>query len=340
MSRPTVHDIAKNAGVSLATVDRVLNKRPGVRAKTIKRVTDAINDIGYVRDMAAASLARQKDSEFVFVVPDGSTSFLRKLSSVVQEVGVRMLADRTSVSLVSVPPNDPNALVSQLEELGQRGVSGVAIMAPETPQLRDAIKRLKQQEISVVAIISDLPSSEKDQFVGINNLAAGRTAGLLLGSVLGQEAGQILVVSGSMLAQDHVQRRLGFDQIMAEQFPHHEILPTIEAWDNADNVERMVGHALAAHQNVKGVYSVGAGNAGLVKVLGKSDSTIKVVAHDVTAISRQALLDDIFYVVIEQDLGHVVRSAVRIMKASQNMLEVIPAQEKIRIEVIVKENLS
>ncbi|MEL6316609.1 MAG: LacI family DNA-binding transcriptional regulator, partial [Pseudomonadota bacterium] len=35
MSRPTVHDIARVAGVSLATVDRVLNERPGVREKTI-----------------------------------------------------------------------------------------------------------------------------------------------------------------------------------------------------------------------------------------------------------------------------------------------------------------
>ena len=50
MSRPTVNDLAKAAGVSLATIDRVLNSRPGVREQTIRRVNAAIEQIGYVRE--------------------------------------------------------------------------------------------------------------------------------------------------------------------------------------------------------------------------------------------------------------------------------------------------
>ncbi|MES2813521.1 MAG: LacI family DNA-binding transcriptional regulator, partial [Pseudomonadota bacterium] len=44
--RPTVNDIAREAGVSLATVDRVLNARPGVREKTVTAVNDAIARLG------------------------------------------------------------------------------------------------------------------------------------------------------------------------------------------------------------------------------------------------------------------------------------------------------
>ena len=54
--RPTVHDIAAAAGVSLATVDRVLNLRPGVRSVTRAKVEQAIERIGYVRDVAALAL--------------------------------------------------------------------------------------------------------------------------------------------------------------------------------------------------------------------------------------------------------------------------------------------
>ena len=50
MQKPTVHDIARRAGVSLATVDRVLNARPGVRAKTVARVQAAVASLGYVTD--------------------------------------------------------------------------------------------------------------------------------------------------------------------------------------------------------------------------------------------------------------------------------------------------
>ncbi|MGO7428896.1 LacI family DNA-binding transcriptional regulator, partial [Rhizobium ruizarguesonis] len=48
--RPTVHDIAAAAGVSLATVDRVLNQRPGVRNVTREKVETAIRELGYARD--------------------------------------------------------------------------------------------------------------------------------------------------------------------------------------------------------------------------------------------------------------------------------------------------
>ncbi|MEM8750955.1 MAG: LacI family DNA-binding transcriptional regulator [Pseudomonadota bacterium] len=340
MPRPTVHDIAKDAGVSLATVDRVLNKRPGVRAGTIARVHDAIDRLGYVRDMAAANLARQKDYEFVFVVPDGPSSFLRKLNEVIEEARGRARIDRMTISTLRVPPNDPHALVQALEGLDVEQVDGIAIMAPETPQVRDAIRHLKENDISVVAIVSDLPSSEIDQFVGINNVAAGRTAGHLLGGFLGPQPSEVLVLAGSMQARDHAERRLGFDQIMAEKYPHLRVLPTIEAWDDTELVEQLVPAALARHPETVGIYSLGAGNAGLYNVLQQiGGDRLTVVAHELTEVSRKALLDDSFDVIIAQDVGHVVRSAIRMMKANRDMHEVIPSQEKIRIEVIVKENL-
>ena len=51
-----------------------------------------------------------------------------------------------------------------------------------------------------VALVSDQPNSERDHFVGINNTAAGRTAGVLMGRFLPQNQGKVLVVAASMLA--------------------------------------------------------------------------------------------------------------------------------------------
>ena len=65
----TINDIARVAKVSLATVDRVLNARPGVREKTVQKVHKAIADLGYVRDTAAANLARGRVYNFVFILP-------------------------------------------------------------------------------------------------------------------------------------------------------------------------------------------------------------------------------------------------------------------------------
>ena len=51
MPRPTIHDVADAARLSLATVDRVLNNRGGVAEKSVRKVTKAVAETGYVRDI-------------------------------------------------------------------------------------------------------------------------------------------------------------------------------------------------------------------------------------------------------------------------------------------------
>ena len=184
--RPTVNDIAREAGVSLATVDRVLNARPGVRAKTIQAVQDAIARIGYVRDVAAANLARQRDYRLAFVLPDTDSQFTATLLDALAEADRLSVSARTDVVLRRFPAEDPHALAHLLAELPEEGVVGVAVMAPETPILRDAIRALKSKGLAVVALVSDLPNTERDHFVGIDNRAAGRTAAVLMGRFLGR----------------------------------------------------------------------------------------------------------------------------------------------------------
>ena len=125
MSRPTVNDLAKAAGVSLATVDRVLNARSGVRDQTIRRVNEAIEKIGYVRDVTAANLARQRRYRFAFVLPEGPGEFVNLLKAALAEAGSSSVIDRSDVSIAMVSPNDPHVLVKTLRRLGAAGVDGV-----------------------------------------------------------------------------------------------------------------------------------------------------------------------------------------------------------------------
>ena len=71
--------------------------------------------------------------------------------------------------------------------LNSDALDGVAIMAPETPQVRDAIVRLKEAGTAVVALVSDLPNAPRDNFIGIDNNAAGRTAARSEERRVGQE---------------------------------------------------------------------------------------------------------------------------------------------------------
>jgi LacI family transcriptional regulator len=337
--KPTVHDIAREAGVSLATVDRVLNSRPGVRSKTVARVHDAVRTLGYIRDVTAANLARQRQYRFAFVLPEGTTSFLSAVHSEVRAAADRARADRVHVRVIEVPAFDPHAVAQSLADLGE--VDGVAIMAPDTPQVRDAARRLKAAGIVVLALVSDLTDAGRDHFAGINNFAAGRTAGLLLGRFLGPRTGSVAVIAGSMLARDHVERRKGFDDVMREEFPAIRVLPSLEARDDPDTVARMMHRLIDTTPDLCGVYSLGAGNRGLIRVLEERGltGTLTVVAHELTPLHREALMAQAIDAVINQDVGHLVRSALRVLRAKADGTEIIEAQERIRIDIFVRENL-
>lgn len=98
--KPTVHDIAERAGVSLATIDRVLNMRPGVHAATRARVEAAIAELGYVRDIAAANLAKGRNYSLVFILPGNDNSFMATLRAEVRAAAARahLSARRSALS--------------------------------------------------------------------------------------------------------------------------------------------------------------------------------------------------------------------------------------------------
>ncbi|MEM6487355.1 MAG: LacI family DNA-binding transcriptional regulator [Pseudomonadota bacterium] len=340
MNKPTVHDIAKEAGVSLATVDRVLNARPGVRDQTIAKVQAAVDRLGYVRDTSAANLARQRQYRFAFVLPEGPSQFVDTLRAALTEASSPLVAERLLVTIVTIPSHDPHAIVRRLRALKPERLDGVAIMAPETPQVRDAVDRLKQVGLVVVTLASDLPNSTRDYFVGINSVAAGRTAGLLMGRFTAQP-GEVLVVTNSLRSRDSVERRLGFDAVMAEEFGHLTVLPTVEAYDDPGRMEAVVHDVIARRPRLAGVYSMGAGNTQIVEAMrrGGVAGRLTVIAHELTPTTGRALRSGEIAAVITQNVGHLVRSALRVLRTLSDRMPIFEAQERVRIEIVVRENL-
>ncbi|MDP2734120.1 MAG: LacI family DNA-binding transcriptional regulator [Hoeflea sp.] len=338
--RPTVHDIAAEAGVSLATVDRVLNGRPGVRRQTVSKVESAVLRLGYVRDVTAANLARRRVYPLVFIVPGGSNSFMQNLTAEITAAAQRSPVERTSIRIEIVPPFDPAAIAKALDAIDPKAVSGVALVATDTAEVTEAVDRLIDHGVPVATLVSDLPGSRRTHFCGIDNIAAGRTAAGLIGRFCSGRPGTVLVVAGSMKLTDHAERAAGFAAVLETEFPELAIAGPVETNDDADKVRHSVEVALAADPEIVAIYNLGAGNRGLIEALSKHRHTrFTVVAHEVTQHSRQALADGVFDAIINQDCGHEVRSAIRVLKARADGLDLLNAQERIRIDVFLKDNL-
>ncbi|AMM86901.1 LacI family DNA-binding transcriptional regulator [Martelella sp. AD-3] len=340
--RPTVHDIAAEAGVSLATVDRVMNARPGVREKTKVKVEQAIEKLGYVRDVAAANLAKGRTYPFTFILPCNENAFMGELRDAVLQANERGRIERTQITIVDVPAFDAEALAEALVATGESNPAGIAVVAIQADPVREAVRKLTDRGIPVVTLVSDLEDSTRDHYAGVDNPAAGRTAATLLGRFLSRQKGTIGVLAGSLSVRDHQNRFSGFSEIMAAHFPELSILPPMEGRDDSALARKLVCEAVEAHPDMIGLYSLGAGNRGLIAALEEARTKgreLVTIAHELSAHSREALETGLFDVVLNQDAGHEVRSAIRVLKAKADGLEVIAAQERIRIDIFIKDNL-
>lgn len=338
--RPTLVDVADYAKVSLATVDRVFNRRPGVSARTVDRVERALVKLGYRPDAAAVRLARGIQFNFCFLLPTGGNTFMSQLAEQVSR-SIAWLQDQNVVSdLLRVDVFDPQILADALLQLKGR-CHGIAVVALDHPIVRDAINALVDSGTFVVTLISDVPGSRRHHFVGIDNSAAGRTAGTLMGRYTGNKCGKIGLIAGSLTLRDHAERLFGFQQVTGSEYLNLAVLSPQQSQDNAQNCRAITAKMLAENSDLIGIYNIGAGNRGIAEALIESGRADRIVfiGHELTEFSRRFLVQGIMDVAINQDAGHEARSAARILLAHCSGQPIIDDQERIRIDIFLRDNL-
>jgi LacI family transcriptional regulator len=339
-NRPTLQDVARQAGVGLATVDRVLNERPGVRALTVERVMEVVRRLNYRPDPAAARLAQKHPHRIGWLLPSGSNSFVGMLREQIDACHDWMEDHRLHGTVTLVDVFEPTMLAQELRSMAGQ-VDTVVVMALDHPQVREAIDEIVAAGRVVITLVSDVPASRRQHYVGIDNVAAGRTAARLMGRFLGARHGRVVLVAGSLALRDHAERCMGFGQIMASEFGAQAVLPTIEGKDDSVRTQEVVSRLLRDDPEVVGIYSAGAGNRGIAAALraaGRAQDVV-FVAHELTPAARACLIDGTMDAVINQDAGHELRSALRLANARVTHEPVHADQERIRIDIYLKDNL-
>lgn len=339
--RPTTKDLAKAAGVSLATIDRVLNERPNVSQKTVRKVQEAIHRIGFVRNMAAVNLARNTTYRFRFILPDAGDQFLEGIVGEVAAATNALKSDLVVADVARMPIEDPHEVANYLSALSPQEISGVAIMAPESPQVRDAIARLGERGIAAVNFLSGRSPGLVTEFVGINNRAAGATAARLIGRFSCHQPGKVLVIAETMRARDSIERRLGFDQLLNAEFGHLRALPSLETHADPDRTRKIIEHTLRHNHDVTAAYVMSSESRLALSAANEFTDLRKlvIVVHERTDSNLKGLMDGQIDAIIAQNAGHAVRAAIRILRARIDNREPNALQDQLRIEILIKDNI-
>ncbi|MEI2415758.1 LacI family DNA-binding transcriptional regulator [Orrella sp. JC864] len=342
---PRIIDIARLAGVSTATVDRVLNQRPGVRAPTAQRVLKAATRLEYLSPSGVAAELRPRPMRLVFLLPAGSNRVIHMFGDAIGYSQEHLAPFNVRCRHEPIDQFNPQALAQALLRLRGRA-DGVAFMALEHPLVREAVQGLARAGVPSVTLISDLPGSERVAYIGLDNVAAGRTAGYLLARLAGAQgqAGKFALIAGSLSYRAHRDREFGFTQIMEEQGMAGRIIGAREGLDDAAMTQRLARSLLEQHPDLAGIYNIGGASEGVGQALKAAGLARKVVfvGHGLTSDIRALLIDGTMDAAIMQDPQAAILSCVRVLSSLRDGREGLEAAARAKPLsgiVIFRENL-
>jgi len=333
-----IREIAIQAGLSEATVDRVLHGRSGVRTSTVAEVHQAIEDLH--RQRTQVRLAGR--TFVVDLVVDAPTRFASGVRAALEAElpGIRPAVIRSRFHLTEAAP--VGEIVDTLDRIATRGSQGVVLKAPDDPRVIAAVDRLVGAGIPVVTFVTDLPTSPRVAYVGIDNRAAGATAAYLVDQWLGDAPGSVLVTRGDGSFRGEDEREMGFRGTQRALRPGRSQIDLVNADGQDDDLHRLVRAALAAHPDIVAVYSMYAfgGNRATVEAFAAEGRTYRVfVAHDLHEHNLALLHDRHLSAVLHHDLRQDMRHACQVIMQAHGALSGLPRSWHSAVQVVTPYNL-
>ena len=306
-------EIAALAGVSVATVDRVLNERDSSSVKSREKVVQAARQLGIPRVLPETQHGL---IHIDIVLPDNPSPFFKRLKLAMKR-GVAMLDKRLVVHHVTTPEEDEAALI---RAIGPRRYPRKALIvsAPDTQGVRHALQAARVRGEHVCMVVTRVNDVSNADYVGIDHHAAGRTAGYLLGRLC-QRTGHVLILSSRIDYSGHIERSEGCREVLTGQFPHLRFdVDATETHDDPDKCYWVVRQALQGKEGIVGLYNTGAGSPGIQAALQRyKGGKVCWVTHEISDDHRQYLQQGILDVVIDQDPD------TQAIRALQNVLAAV-----------------
>ncbi len=335
MARVTLQKVAELAGVGSATVERVLNGRGGVRPALVERVLKAARKLDYGKRLPEQHRGVTR-IEVLLVRRD--LSFLARLSQSFERIAASLdpsiVVHRTFLDEANAAALSDHILAPKVRR------SALIAVVPDHPLVAAAIAKVKGDGLPVIQIVSrherlDVP------YVGIDNQAAGRMAGLMMTGMV-RIPGKVIVLLHSQIYGVHRDRVTGFSEFLTRpQAAHLSFQQAAFTHDNPHEAAQVVAAVMRSVPDLVGIYSTGGDYGPLCEMLGRSGSkdTICLIGHELTEQSSDALKKGTMAAVIDQAPETQARRALDMALHRLGLLHTPVDPTPIRFITITAENL-
>lgn len=316
--RPTIADIADASGLSVATVDRVLNGRLPVRKETAERVFDAAQQLGYhgtglIRRRLEQSLPHHRLG-FLLQRPD--QQFYQDFARVLEQVAAESTHYRVAASIAFLQSQTPGEITERLRDMA-RHVDAVAMVAVDHPAVTAAVAELEAAGTPVFSLLSDFAPGVRHGYVGTNNRKVGRTAGWLIAKAA-KGPGQVAVFVGSSRFHGHEMREIGFRSYLRDSAPHLRVIETQVSLEDGALAHEATLDLIRRYPDLVAIYVAGGGSEGVIAALREEGlaGRVALVCNELNPFTHAALAEDVVTALIGTPLAALSRSLMDLMAAA------------------------
>ncbi|MDE3027193.1 MAG: LacI family DNA-binding transcriptional regulator [Paracoccaceae bacterium] len=317
----TAAQVAAEAGVSAATVDRVLNARGGVTPDKETAVLAAARKLGL--DRALNQRAARTLRVAVLCQPPRNPFHAEVARQF--EAATRIWPQfNLQFRIQHIDPVTPAQTAARIAALADQS-DAMVILSGHEPQIAAALAAFEATGKPVIALATDIGGGI-GRYIGPDNHQAGRMAGDLMGRFLAGGDADVLVIAGLLSMIGHAERVRGFQAVLAERYPRLRVCDVVESGESAERAGDLVHLALRANPQIRGIYNASAGAQPVVAArerLGRSRD-VAFITHELTpdrsALLRQGAID----AVLDQTPEHEVKVAVQTLAATFGRAEAFP----------------
>lgn len=240
----TISQIAKIAGVSRGTVDRVLHNRGSVSKETKEKILNIIDKYDYQPNAIGSALARNKSYKIGVILIEKHNSFFQIIKNGAFEAINTYKDYDIELEIRHISQVNENEYLAALDEL-EKSVDAFALIGLNTEKIIQKVNAIIKKGIPVMTMNIDLLNSLRQGFVGIDDYKGGMCIGSIVKDIVNKD-GHILLLSGDPLIRSQKSRLEGFNHIM-KKYPYFHLSDVYYTHDEPKEVYTLTKNALLNH---------------------------------------------------------------------------------------------
>jgi LacI family transcriptional regulator len=293
MRRPTIKDLAETAGLSVATVNRVLAGAESVRGATRQKVLQAAEQIGFygLGAINARVVASRPRRRFGFLLLQPHRPFYQNCAAAIREAAAAMTDMDIEVRIEFLEDLSPKNTAARIQALAAV-CDSICITTAVHPLVIQTVEALQAQGMPVFAFITQLSATGQVHYVGLDNWKVGRTAAWAVDHMC-KVPGKIGVLLGNPRYRNQEMNETGFRSYFREHATGFTLLEPLQTFESAAIAEEMTETLLRENADLAAIYVAGGGISGALNAIGNSKRAgdLVVIGYELMDVTRSALLD-------------------------------------------------